>query len=724
MSVLAYAICDTYYTYTRMVVEQQQEHLLLTSRAVSQNLSLYISEQIRDVDVLTRTPGFQSAFRDYYDGGGSQGLKEHILSYLLSQRQGVSRIYLLDRDGNIICRYNHYPFLEDFPESALQLRQMSGRRQSGIGTVFQITRQHYGFTLVNGIISGNDYVGTAVRVMDMEALYRQFIAPLDVHSSGDIIVKNGSGEIIMHPYSRMLSFNCFRDIEGLDGLPQYGGLRRMLKAQYSQEEGTAVYRSFANGILPSEEKIAAFSRMNAGGTAWYVSAELPYATVTDLVDSNMGRFTLLIAAVLAVAATGILSIYALWRERQRLTLEASYLKDMNRTLEELHQSREEIHHYQKLQTIGALAGGIVHEFNNLLTPIIGYSEFILERMGQDSEYYEDIEEICKAGNRAKEIVEQILPFSRKETDSSGYGPVSLEAVLRDFVKMIRLILPATIRLETDFQDVRVNVFGSATQLHQVLLNLYSNAAQAMAGANGVLTVRSRKISPAELPETFLSSSTDAYLLICISDTGPGIAPEHMEHIFDPFFTTKEYGRGTGLGLSVVKNILISHGGFIEVRSVLGQGSDFLIYLPITEKTAEEEPAGISDPEPVWNHPEVLLVDDDARVARYLTRRLSREGYMVSMFTDPEEGLSAFLADPDCWRLVLADQTMPKFKGTVLIRHIKQRRPKLPAILLTGFADQEALQMRREGWIDEVLNKPLDFGRLTKTMEQLLHGEES
>lgn len=182
-------------------------------------------------------------------------------------------------------------------------------------------------------------------------------------------------------------------------------------------------------------------------------------------------------------------------ERQKLTLEAAYLKDINRTLEELHQSREEINHYQKLQTIGALAGGIVHEFNNLLTPILGYSEFLMERMGPDNEYYEDIDEIYKAGGRAKEIVEQILPFSRKETDSTAYGPVSLEAVLRDSVKMVRLILPATIRLETDFQDIRASVFGSATQLHQVLLNLYSNAVQAMTTRGGVLTVRTRQVSP-------------------------------------------------------------------------------------------------------------------------------------------------------------------------------------------------------------------------------------
>lgn len=723
LALLAYAISDTYNAYTNMVVEQQQEHLLIMSRAVSQNLSLYISEQLRDVDILIRTPGFQGAFARYYEDGESQSLKEYVLSYLLAQHQGVSRIYLLERKGNVVCRYNQYPFLEEFPESLLNLQELAGRRQSGLGAVFPISQQHYGFTLVNGVMSGNDYVGTVVCVMDMEILHRKFILPLDLHSEGNIMVKDEAGTVIMHPEPQMLAFNHFRDIEDLDTLPQYKSLRQMLETQYSREEGTARYRSFSNGILPSEEEITSFSRMNVGGAAWYVSAVIPYSTVTHLVDSNMGRFVLLTTAVLTVVAAAVLSIYTLWRERQKLTLEAAYLKDINRTLEELHQSREEINHYQKLQTIGALAGGIVHEFNNLLTPILGYSEFLMERMGPDNEYYEDIDEIYKAGGRAKEIVEQILPFSRKETDSSAYGPVSLEAVLRDSVKMVRLILPATIRLETDFQDIRASVFGSATQLHQVLLNLYSNAVQAMTAGGGVLTVRTRQVSPLALPDTFLSAAEGTYLLIQVSDTGPGISPEHLEHIFDPFFTTKESGEGTGLGLSVVKNILISHGGFIEVRSVLGQGSDFLIYLPVTERITGPEPARDRAPEQVRDHPSVLLVDDDARVAKYLTRRLSREGYAVSMFTDPEEALSLFRAEPDTWKLVLADNAMPKLKGTALIRHIKQCRPTLPTILITGLVDQEVLRMQREGWIDDTLIKPLDFEQLTGVMDRLLHMEE-
>lgn len=222
--------------------------------------------------------------------------------------------------------------------------------------------------------------------------------------------------------------------------------------------------------------------------------------------------------------------------RQKLELEAKYLKEMNHTLEELHRSQEEARHYQKLTTIGALARGIVHEFNNLLTPIIGYSEFLQKQLGTKSEYYEDIDEIRRAGLRAKEIVERILPFSRRETDTAKFGLLKLDALIEESLKTLSLIVLFNIRLERRLTDGDVTVIGNATQIHQVLMNLYSNAVQSMEERGGVLTVRTRRM---------------------------------QAQIFNPFFTTKDSGEGTGLGLSVVKDILISHGGFVraEIRRI-------------------------------------------------------------------------------------------------------------------------------------------------------------
>lgn len=719
LSALLFAVYNTYDAYTQMMVAQQQQHLLITARAVSQNLSLYLSEQLRNVEILTQTSGFLTQFHTYYETGDQKGLKEYVLSYMLSQNQGVSRLYLLDQNGDEVFRYNQYPFLESFDESVLHLDQLTEGRQTGLGSAFRISPQHYGLTMVNSITDGSNYLGAVVSVLDMDALYQQYMAPLQ--GTVDIIVKNERGTVIMHPESEMLTFNYFRDIQGLDTLPEYESLWDMLQLQYQQEEGVAIYRACSGGILPEREEISAFSRMNLSGTSWYISAVMPYSQVVRMVNENLNRFAFLVTVIFVLIASSILIIYGLQKNRQKLQIETRYLRDMNRTLEELHESREQVRHYQKLQTIGALAGGIVHEFNNLLTPIMGYSEFLKQQLGPENEYYEDIDEIYKAGGRAKEIVDQILPFSRRETDSTQYNVVNLNAVIWDALKMVRMLLPSSVRLVVKPYSGPINIYGSATQIHQVLLNLCTNAYQAMEAAGGTLTVATRRVFQDQLPEQYHPVAEGEFVRLEVSDTGCGIPPEMLSRIFDPFFTTKAAGDGTGLGLSVVQNILISHGGFIEAESTVGRGSRFLVYLPVTSQlpaaAAQEESGGGRT-----GMGSVLLVDDEVRVVRYFKRRLVHQGYQVDAFTDPEEALNAFRSNPGQWDLLIVDEAMPKLRGTALLQHMKQQNHSLRVILVTGLVGDSAIRLHAERQIDEILTKPVEFEALAEVVARLLSAE--
>lgn len=719
LSALLFAVYNTYDAYTQMMIAQQQQHLLITARAVSQNLSLYLSEQLRNVEILTQTPGFLTQFHTYYETGDQKGLKEYVLSYMLSQNQGVSRLYLLDQNGDEVFRYNQYPFLESFDESVLHLDQLAEGRQTGLGSAFRISPQHYGLTMVNSITDGSDYLGAVVSVLDMDALYQQYMAPLQ--GTVDIIVKNERGTVIMHPESEMLTFNYFRNIQGLDTLPEYESLWDMLQLQYQQEEGVAIYRACSGGILPEREEISAFSRMNLSGTSWYISAVMPYSQVVRMVNENLNRFAFLVTVIFVLIASSILIIYGLQKNRQKLQIETRYLRDMNRTLEELHESREQVRHYQKLQTIGALAGGIVHEFNNLLTPIMGYSEFLKQQLGPENEYYEDIDEIYKAGGRAKEIVDQILPFSRRETDSTQYNVVNLNAVIWDALKMVRMLLPSSVRLVVKPYSGPINIYGSATQIHQVLLNLCTNAYQAMEASGGTLTVATRRVFQDQLPEQYHPVAEGEFVRLEVSDTGCGIPPEMLSRIFDPFFTTKAAGDGTGLGLSVVQNILISHGGFIEAESAVGRGSRFLVYLPVTSQlpaaAAQEESGGGRT-----GMGSVLLVDDEVRVVRYFKRRLVHQGYQVDAFTDPEEALNAFRLNPGQWDLLIVDEAMPKLRGTALLQHMKQQNHSLRVILVTGLVGDSAIRLHAERQIDEILTKPVEFEALAEAVARLLSAE--
>ena len=719
LSALLFAVYNTYDAYTQMMNAQQQQHLLITARAVSQNLSLYLSEQLRNVEILTQTPGFLTQFHTYYETGDQKGLKEYVLSYMLSQNQGVSRLYLLDQNGDEVFRYNQYPFLESFDESVLRLDQLAEGRQTGLGSAFRISPQHYGLTMVNSITDGSDYLGAVVSVLDMDALYQQYMAPLQ--GTVDIIVKNERGTVIMHPESEMLTFNYFRDIQGLDTLPEYESLWDMLQLQYQQEEGAAIYRACSGGILPEREEISAFSRMNLSGTSWYISAVMPYSQVVRMVNENLNRFAFLVTVIFVLIASSILIIYGLQKNRQKLQIETRYLRDMNRTLEELHESREQVRHYQKLQTIGALAGGIVHEFNNLLTPIMGYSEFLKQQLGPENEYYEDIDEIYKAGGRAKEIVDQILPFSRRETDSTQYNVVNLNAVIWDALKMVRMLLPSSVRLVVKPYSGPINIYGSATQIHQVLLNLCTNAYQAMEATGGTLTVATRRVFQDQLPEQYHPVAEGEFVRLEVSDTGCGIPSEMLSRIFDPFFTTKAAGDGTGLGLSVVQNILISHGGFIEAESAVGRGSRFLVYLPVTSQL----PAAVAQEESGGGRTgmgSVLLVDDEVRVVHYFKRRLVHQGYQVDAFTDPEEALNAFRSNPGQWDLLIVDEAMPKLRGTALLQHMKQQNHSLRVILVTGLVGDSAIRLHAERQIDEILTKPVEFEALAEAVARLLSAE--
>ena len=711
---VTYLMTVTYSAYTKLVLQERQENLLVVSRAVSRNLQSFFTEQIQKMDILTQTPGFQDQFSGYYENGDATVMKEYIFSYMLSHQQGLASIYVLDREGNPIFHYDQYPFIGLYDGANLNLSQYRDARKSGIGELLGISGGKYGVTLVNNVYGGQGYLGTVVSIMDMNEIYRQYVQPLSPDGDGYIMVKDENGTVIMHPVDRMLRFNYERDLEGLRSLPQYEDLRNMLDLQYGQEEGSAIYMDYTKGIVPPEQLVTSFTRMNVNGVSWYVSANMPYQEALHTETDSLRHFAMLNIAIVVLFLAGGLVIYGQQRERQKLKMETRYLRDMNRTLEELHQSQEQIRHYQKLTTIGMLAGGIVHEFNNLLTPIMGYSEFLMERLGKENEYYGDIEEIYKAGERGKEIVKQILPFSRKEMETSVFAPVNIDAVAEDALKAIALLKPSDVEIREQLGAAGVNVYGSATQIHQVLLNLLSNSCQAMEETGGVLTVETKRIVRDEIPGAYREVADTDYVEIIISDTGCGMSRETLRQIFEPFFTTK--GKGTGLGLSVVKNIMVNHGGFVLADSEPGKGSRFQLYFPATELAvpgAEGEQEKRRRP----GKGSVLLVDDDSQVVRYLRKRLTLKGYRVEAYTDAKTVMELLGRRNGSWQVMIVDDTMPQYRGIALARKARQREG-MGIILITGLVGQDTLLMKEEGIIDEIMVKPIRFKELLNLIERM------
>ncbi|GBC61935.1 hybrid sensor histidine kinase/response regulato r [Desulfonema ishimotonii] len=369
----------------------------------------------------------------------------------------------------------------------------------------------------------------------------------------------------------------------------------------------------------------------------------------------------------------------------------------------------------KMEAIGTLASGIAHDFNNILTSVIGYTELALDDAGDRGPVRQNLREVLRAGDRAKELVRQILTFSRQAEQEMK--PVRIGQVIREAVRFLRASLPSTIEIRQTVQsDSRVR--GDPTQLHQVVMNLCANAGHAMSEKGGVLEVG---LTDTVLDRMAVSAHPDVkpgdFVRLRISDTGCGIPPLRMERIFDPFFTTKKKGEGTGMGLSVVHGIVRSYGGFIAVRSQPGEGATFEIFLP-TVAGQPESPVHPEPPIPTGSE-RILVVDDEPGIANMVRIILESLGYDVEVRTEGPEALKAFETTPDRFDLVITDMTMPRMTGTDLARKLMAIRPDIPVILCTGYSPQVSGQGAADMGIREFISKPVSRQELAETIRRVL-----
>ena len=345
---------------------------------------------------------------------------------------------------------------------------------------------------------------------------------------------------------------------------------------------------------------------------------------------------------------------------------------------------------QKMEAIGTLAGGIAHDFNNILTVIIGYTE--LAKLHSESlcnhqpcPAGQELDQVLRAAERAKELVRQILTFSRRHNDNKT--PVKIQPILEEGLGLLRASLPQSIEIRSKLECGKAQVLANAIQIQQILMNLGTNAHHAMRETGGILAVEAERIELEAYDEKnkHLLLSPGPYLLLKICDNGCGMERSLLDKIFDPYFTTKPPDQGTGMGLAVVHGIVKSHQGHITVYSEPGKGTSFLVYLPILsehDETLSENPE-----EPVTLGQErILLVDDEPQVAEMQARLLASLGYQVDHQCDPRHALEILRSAPQGYDLLITDMTMPKMNGAELAQRALALRPDLPIILCTGFSE--------------------------------------
>lgn len=372
----------------------------------------------------------------------------------------------------------------------------------------------------------------------------------------------------------------------------------------------------------------------------------------------------------------------------------------------------------KMEAIGTLAGGIAHDFNNILAAILGYGEMAREQLPAEGQAAKDIVQVIKAGNRAKDLVRQILAFSRQgELD---FSPLEIQTIIKEALKLLRSSLPTTVQIKEHIDGSCYPVLADPTQIHQVVMNLCTNAKHAMVESGGTLTVSlvEVEIKGSETFHNCVHLDPGTYLDLAISDTGCGMDEHTQSKIFDPFFTTKELGKGTGLGLSVVHGIIKQHRGDITVESTLGQGTVFHVYLPVIDKPKSVAPDVVLNDVPRGTE-RILLVDDEADVVNMMRRMLESLGYFITSFTSSTEALETYSAQPDQFDLVITDMTMPGMTGEILAKKMMHIRPDLPIILCTGFSETMDEEMTVSLGISKFLLKPILKKQLAKTVREVL-----
>lgn len=440
-------------------------------------------------------------------------------------------------------------------------------------------------------------------------------------------------------------------------------------------------------------------------------------------DSSIGRHGALIGAALELALLSFALARRLRRQERlqellraqtsALSEEVAQLKAASSLAEEHRQLQRSMQHQQKQRTIGQMAGGFAHDFNNILATILGFTELALEKPAEQDKQVRYLEEIRSAGQRGAALVKQLITYSRGEQRNAA--PLEINTTVTEAATLLRSSLPATVTINTALPEKPLRSVLDATAFKQVLVNLCLNACEAMGNRGEInLSVAQANVDSTQCASC-LNRFSGQFATVTIDDAGVGFEGQPYE-LFTPFFTTKQIGQGTGLGLSVVHGIVHDHGGHITagLRSAQqpgAQGSRFVVYLPLE---SPRQPAGAS-------RGHVLLIEDDHSMARFLQTLLEEQGYQVTAMALPTKALEQFMATPDDFDLVITDQIMPHGTGLELAQDLLGLRPELPIIVTTGSADLINTERARETGVKAVFSKPIDSELLLQRVRSLLDG---
>lgn len=678
--------------YRNTLMENQKKQIQMATDILSRNMEISMAEYEDNLEFLYRI------------GETSEDSAGIYKKYLETQNSFISDVCLENEQGDIVKSVKGIQLSQ--PVFFIETEEKN--------SIWQMEDEDERKYLV---FKKKSESGTSLcLVINQEEYYRKLISDLQVGTNGYFVIKNYDGTIIMHPDEKQWGIDVIEGRKQMFPNLDFSSLEKMVEEQNSGKEGISEYYSYwwTDPELPKVKKVSAYTPLTIGDDFWVVSAVIDYNDLYEPIQKGFARISIVFIGILVIFLTFFLMIGKLWMDKRKAAMEITDLRELNALLEEVHRSEETIAHQQRLQIMGTMTGGIAHEFNNFLTPIMGYAELLMMELPEGSEEQENAQEIYEASEKAKEVVRQISTLSRKNVETV-YKSIPVQQMFRRALKMIASVCPPQIHLESEIVLSEEYILGNVTQINQVLLNICVNAVQAIHSAGqkeGRLLVRGKKTARSQMDGKLASKLSDVwkeYIQIDIEDNGSGMDQETLRQIFDPFFTTKKGGEGTGLGLALAEQIIHSHKGYIYAESEMGKGTKFHIFLPVLEhqlQSGQAEKAQEKDYR-------IVIADDNAKILQLLQKNFEKLGIQIATcmkMTEIQRCLEQKGAD-----VLVVDESVEDGSGIDVIMAVAGKYPNMLKIIMTNCVTREIVEAKQKGIIDGYIEKPVSDATLLEVI---------
>lgn len=668
--------------YRDRIMKNYKDQLLLTAKALAENMSLSLAEYQDNLEFLSSISEDKNSRQIYR-------------TFLEVQSRYECNVFFEGEDGEII--ESIYDMELYMPVFISQIDEKT--------SVWQYCDENGNLYLVfKKILENGDKMGL---VIDEERYYSRLISDMHIGTNGYVVVKNSSGIIIMHPEKEQWGIHVIDGRKEMYPDLDFESLDTMIQEQQSGKSGISEYYSYwwRDPQMPYVKKISTYAPADIGEDFWIISAVVDYDDFYIPIESGFRNLTLLFLCAILLFLGMFLYSGKLILAQRKAVVEIESLKELNERMEELHKGQEMLAHQQRLQVMGTMTGGIAHEFNNFLTPIMGHAQLLMIELEEGSDAYDSAMEIYEASEKAKDMVRQISSLSRRNVETV-YKTIPVQRLLTRAVKMIESICPPNVQIEKHFEVADENILGNTTQINQVLLNICVNAFYAMSKQDGYLHITAHcasweSISKQEALKAFhFTDNWQKYLCIDIADTGCGMNEEVLRQIFNPFFTTKKAGEGTGLGLALAEQIITSHKGGIYAESELGKGTTFHIVLPATNSFDVVE-TSVREEEKTLR---VIVADDNVKVLQMLQKNLHKLGITIVTCTGKKE-IYKYL-EQDRADVLVVDESLEDGSGIELCMAIQGRYPDMLKLMMVDYFTKAIVEAKYNGIIDGYVTKPV------------------